>query len=212
MPGSTRVFVDFWNFQLEWRNRAGGSQCDWPELPLALVAATQSTAPQLGALQLDDTRVYASADPDREGPLRKWLDVFLGRQPGFRVFVRERKARRKSVHCRKCKHKLDACPNCNTPYSRAVEKGVDSAIITDMFSLAWESAYDVAILVSSDSDMIPAVEKIQDRGLKIVNATWQRYGHDLARHCWASFPIDPLIGQLSRKGAEAPPPPPDNSN
>lgn len=67
-----------------------------------------------------------------------------------------------------------------------------------MFSLAWEKAYDVAILVSGDADLIPAVEKIQDRGLKVVNATWQGYGNDLARHCWASFLIDPLVPDLTR--------------
>ena len=67
-----------------------------------------------------------------------------------------------------------------------------------MFSLAWERAYDVAILVSGDADMVPAAEKIQERGLKVVNATWLKYGHNLAKACWASFPIDPLITQLTR--------------
>jgi uncharacterized LabA/DUF88 family protein len=81
---------------------------------------------------------------------------------------------------------------------RAAEKGVDAAILTDMFSLAWEHAYDVGILVSGDGDLVPAVEKIQDRGLKVVNATWRNYGHDLAKRCWASFSIDPLIPQLTR--------------
>jgi uncharacterized LabA/DUF88 family protein len=88
---------------------------------------------------------------------------------------------------------------------RAVEKGTDSAIITDMFSLAWEGAYEVAVLVSSDADMIPAVERIQDRGPKIINATWQNHGHDLARRCWASFSIDPLVQQLARAGSPTQP-------
>ena len=75
---------------------------------------------------------------------------------------------------------------------------MDAAILTDMFSLAWEQAYEVAILVSSDADMVPAVEKIQDKGLKVINATWSGWGHQLAKTCWASFDIDPLIIQLSR--------------
>ena len=37
-----------------------------------------------------------------------------------------------------------------------MEKGVDTAIITDLLTLAWEGAYDVAILVSSDADLVPA--------------------------------------------------------
>jgi len=32
------------------------------------------------------------------------------------------------------------------------EKGVDVAIATDMIKLAWEDAYDWAVLVSSDRD------------------------------------------------------------
>ena len=67
-----------------------------------------------------------------------------------------------------------------------------------MFSLAWENAYDVAILVTADADMVPAVEAIQDRGLKVINATWSKHGHNLAKKCWASFPIDPLIPSLTR--------------
>ncbi len=33
---------------------------------------------------------------------------------------------------------------------RTVEKGIDTAIVTDMISLAWANAWDVAVLVSSD--------------------------------------------------------------
>lgn len=198
MAGSARIFVDYWNFQLQWNNRSSGKKCDWPKLPSTLAAATQSCAPQLGLPQVEDIRVYASYNPIREAPLRSWLDSFLDRQPGFRVFVRERKPRPTKIHCRRCDTELAACPTCDDPFTRAVEKGTDAAIITDMFGLAWESAYDVAILVTGDADMVPAVEKIQDRGLKVVNATWTGYGHHLAKACWASFPIDPLIAQLIR--------------
>ena len=195
---TARIFIDFWNFTLQWQDVAAGKQCDWQKLPNALAATAQATAPQLGALQLEDVRVYASTNPDKDANLRRWLDTFLDRQPGFRVFVRERKARKKPVYCSNCKNSLEKCPTCSTPFERAVEKGVDSAILTDMFSLAWEEAYDVAILVSGDADLVPAVEKIQDRGLKVVNATWKHYGHELAKACWASFAIDPLIGAISR--------------
>jgi uncharacterized LabA/DUF88 family protein len=34
------------------------------------------------------------------------------------------------------------------------EKGVDTRIVTDMMSLAWNGAYDVAVLVSADRDFI----------------------------------------------------------
>jgi hypothetical protein len=94
----TRIFIDYWNFQLQWQK---GSQkpCDWSRLPNALVASAAAIAPQFGALRLDDIRVYASVNPDRpsDGKLRNWLETFLDRQPGFRVFIRERKSRVKPV-------------------------------------------------------------------------------------------------------------------
>ncbi|OGH74738.1 MAG: hypothetical protein A3F22_02280 [Candidatus Magasanikbacteria bacterium RIFCSPHIGHO2_12_FULL_41_16] len=40
------------------------------------------------------------------------------------------------------------------------EKGVDVQIATDMLIGAYENLYDVAIVVSSDTDLIPAIQKI----------------------------------------------------
>jgi len=195
---SARIFIDYWNFVLQWRKQSEGKDCDWQKLPNALIATAQATATQFTGMRLDDIRVYASVNPEKDAPLRRWLDTFLDRQPGFRVFVRDRKSRKKPVYCSNCKTETADCPICHHPFEKAIEKGVDSAILTDMFSLAWEKAYDVAILVSGDSDLIPAVEKIQDRGPKIINATWRNYGNELAKACWASFPIDPLVSQLQR--------------
>lgn len=197
MP-SARMFIDFWNFALQWRRMSDGKDCDWQKLPHALMASAQATAAQLSNMTLDDIRIYASVNPVKDAKLRGWLDGFLDRQPGFRVFVRERRSRTKPVYCGNCKSEFERCPACNQLFESAPEKGVDSAILTDMFSLAWEEAYDVAILVTGDADLIPAVEKIQDRGLKIINATWRNYGNQLAKACWASFPIDPLVGTVCK--------------
>ena len=65
-------------------------------------------------------------------------------------------------------------------------------------SLAWEGVLDVAVLVSGDADFVPAVERIQEKGLKVVNATWRDHGHDLAHSCWASFELDSLVKPLTR--------------
>jgi uncharacterized LabA/DUF88 family protein len=81
---------------------------------------------------------------------------------------------------------------------RSAEKGVDAAIVTDMLSLAWENSMAVSLLVSSDADYIPAVELLQNKGFKVINATWKRQGHDLARACWGSIELDRLIPSLQR--------------
>ncbi len=49
----------------------------------------------------------------------------------------------------------------------SIEKGVDVALVSDLQSLAWEGAYDVAVLVSGDADFVGTVEKVKYKG-KIV--------------------------------------------
>ena len=58
---------------------------------------------------------------------------------------------------------------------RPEEKGIDVAIALDIARLAMEGAYDVAILCSGDTDLIPAVEQVQDGdyGCKVEVAGWR---------------------------------------
>ncbi len=142
--------------------------------------------------------VYASYNPDTEGKLRNWLETFLKKQPSFRVKVRERRARGRTIHCSSCGQDNSSCQSCQAPFRSAPEKGVDTAIVTDLLSLASEEAFDIAILLSSDADHVPAVEWIQNKGLKVVNATWAHHGFDLAKTCWASFELDTLIPLMKR--------------
>ncbi len=59
------------------------------------------------------------------------------------------------------------------PAVPASEKGIDVAIAVDMVRLAMEQAYDAAILVSSDTDLMPAIEAIIDLRLGHVEiAAW----------------------------------------
>jgi uncharacterized LabA/DUF88 family protein len=198
-----RVFVDFWNFQLQWNHRTAKARCRWSNLAKVLCGVAQRRLEESGitdTLSLQETRIYASVNPERaqDKKLREWLDGFLGRQPGFRVFVRERRTQSRPIRCRECGAEVQACPQCAKPLARSVEKGVDAAIVTDLLSLAWEGAYDVGILLSSDSDLTPGVERLQDKGIKVVNATWSGRGRDLARVCTASVEIDQLVPALKQ--------------
>lgn len=200
MGQSARVFVDFWNFQISWNERSGGLDCDWKKLPAELIGQTQAVLNSVGLmdpLNLDETLVYASVKPS-EVNLKRWLQNFLDRQPSVRVTIRERRTQTGGIWCNVCKVNLEACPHCQTPFERAPEKGIDTAIVTDLLSLAWEAAFDVAILVTSDADFIPAVEKVQERGLKVINATWAGHGFDLAHKCWGQFALDNSIVALTR--------------
>ena len=81
----------------------------------------------------------------------------------------------------------------------SAEKGVESALITDLYELAWSDALDVAVVVSSDSDFVFPVAGLQGRGIKVVNAAWRGAGQELARASWATLDLDELIPALVRE-------------
>jgi hypothetical protein len=195
-----RIFIDYWNFAIDWQHRAGGQKIDWTKVPSVFVEAANTLLARaaLGPLTLEETRVYASFEPGRDGRFRDWLHGFLDRQPGVRVFASERHWKQRPVRCRDCGAEHSVCPACGKLLGRAGEKTVDARIVTDLMNLAWEGAYDVALLVTSDKDFKPAVEALQDRNLKVVNARWRGLGYDLSNVCWASFEIDPCIPKLVR--------------
>ncbi len=195
-----RHFVDFWNFSLNWNDRASGDKCDWTKLPLVLHREAESVlqAAGLGTLSLEETRVYASYEPTRDANLKQWLNNFLDKQPGVRVFSVERHWKKHGTHCRNCNATISECPTCHAELGRAAEKTVDSQIVADMLGLAWESGFDVALLLSSDRDFIPAVDKLQAKNFKVINATWRGHGHELAKVCWASFELDGILTKLRR--------------
>ena len=206
MAYRTSIFIDFWNFSLQWRDRANGDRIDWTRVPAALLGESerQLQAATFGdALHLEEALVYASYDEDEGGRrLKGWLDAFLDKQPRFRVTTRARRSKLRTVYCRACEGSIDHCPHCQEPLRWSPEKGVDTAIVTGLLSLAGESAFDVAILVSSDTDYLPAVEWLQGRGFKVINATWSNHGHELARACWASFELDGIVPLLRQENSE----------
>ena len=95
---------------------------------------------------------------------------------------------------------LEYCPHpdCKKEMIATEEKGVDTLIATDMIRLAWENAYDLAVLASSDSDLVPAVEFLSLKGRKVIQAGFPPLGVALATACWASFDVAPHRAQIRR--------------
>lgn len=200
MAYRTRVFIDFWNFTLNWRDRAGEDRIDWTAVPRVLLHEAKKKLEIAGmteSLQLEETLVYASYEQD-DKKLKGWLDSWLNRQPSFNVKARERRSKPRKIHCSSCGNHNEKCQFCSEPLRWAPEKGVDTAIVTDLLALAGENAYDVAILLSSDADHIPAVEWIQARGRKVINATWANHGFDLKTTCWADIELDSVMPIMKR--------------
>jgi uncharacterized LabA/DUF88 family protein len=55
-----------------------------------------------------------------------------------------------------------------------IQKGVDTLLATDMVSMAFLNHYDLAILVSGDGDLAPAVDAVKAAGKQIIAATFTR--------------------------------------
>jgi uncharacterized LabA/DUF88 family protein len=79
-----------------------------------------------------------------------------------------------------------------------IEKGVDTAIVTDLLSLAWENAWEIAILATSDRDFIPAMETLNRKGFRVINAHFPPVGMDLARQCWGSIDLRQALPEIAR--------------
>lgn len=208
-----RIFIDFWNFQLAWNDyqRAGGrdpktARIPWEEaLPKVLVERVDPKGLYVG------THVYASINPLSEADRR--LNTFLHAMdgfPGYNVTVKERKSA-SSVKCTNaaCRAEIVTCPQCREPLRRTVEKGIDTALLTDLIRSAFDNTFDKAILISEDSDFVPAVEFIQERWTKqIVHVFFKGKSDALRNACWKHLFFDDLMASLLPQPSPAAPIPP----
>jgi len=53
-----------------------------------------------------------------------------------------------------------------------VEKGIEAALVTDFLGSAFRNAYDTAILISGDSDFLPAVDEVKRLGKRVEVAAF----------------------------------------
>ena len=178
-----RILVDFWNLQLAWNSfhegRGNGRpRLNWRVLPNVLIPRTGD-----GNGVYHGCHVYASIDPDSEPDerLRRFLHDVMNRFPGFRVIIKDRK---RSTH---------TCPHCRRGTTRTVEKGVDTALVTDLIQAAMDNLVDDAILISNDADFVPAVELIQNRTTTRVIHAGIRSGRQLQNACWSHVVLDEHI-------------------
>lgn len=195
---SVRIFVDFWNFQLTLNQIAGPDyRLDWSMLADWLTREASSLTQQ--PLRCDGLNVYLSSDPrsEKDRRLAQWATNILDRFPGVRVIVKERRAKAPPC-CPTCHQAITVCPHCAQSLIGTVEKGIDTAIVTDLLALAWEGAWQVAVLVSSDRDFIPAVELLANKGYRVVSAGFPPKGMDLARSCWGSIDLRTGLKALAR--------------
>jgi len=80
---------------------------------------------------------------------------------------------------------------------RLVEKGVDVAIVTDMLVMAFRNAYDTAILVSGDTDLVEAVRAIKAMGKRVEIAMFGHViGEELKRAADLFIPLENILDRI----------------
>lgn len=204
-----KVFVDYWNLQLSMNQRetaVSGNpdpkvKIDWRSLGAWLAKKAAEVAGLGVGFAYEGINIYASYNPQTtEGKgFNKWMTTWVNRQPGVHVECLERQPKM-PPKCPVCHRTISNCPHasCGARMVGTVEKGVDTFIATDMIRLAWENAYEIAVLASSDSDLVPAVKFLDQKAKKVVQAGFPPVGVDLATACWASFDIWPSKNEIIR--------------
>ncbi|HEV8240059.1 MAG TPA: NYN domain-containing protein [Thermoanaerobaculia bacterium] len=193
-----RVFVDYWNFQLSLNEVTGDPKfgVNWKTLGAWL---SQKAAALVGvpSHSYDGCIIYTSYHPSTDQNYHRWATTWLNAQPGVTVNCLERRAKA-APKCPACHRPIVDCPHCTLPIKATVEKGVDTMIATDMIRLAWEQAYDIAVLATQDADLVPAVQFLNLKGRKVVHAGFPPKGRHLAAACWASFDVGKDAAQIRR--------------
>lgn len=114
---------------------------------------------------LEEVRVYRGEPDDRQSPVAQ---AACQRQVGFwgaqaRVSVVTRPLRYLPIAWNERGHPTEW---------KAREKGIDVLIALDMAMGAVNDAYDVAVLVSADTDLVPALEAVIEAGKRVEVASW----------------------------------------
>lgn len=100
---------------------------------------------------------------------------------------------------------LSSCNFTSGGIPIAPEKMLDTHIATDLIGDATFDVYDIALIVSEDSDFVPAVEFVQEmRNKQIVQVGFGGYTNDLRGKCRHRIDLgrDRLFRRMQRAGAD----------
>ena len=146
----------------------------WPDGVGEMIAARGGSVSN--PRELEQVRVYrgfASKAQDRVGnaAARKQKEAW---EEHRKVKVFPHTLQRKSRTCSKCGWRAtsETCPECGNVRELLNEKGVDVNLAIDLVSLAYEGAYDVGVVFSTDTDFNPAIKLALRLGVTIENAVW----------------------------------------
>ena len=192
------IFLDFWNFSLSFRNAEPTFRPDWFALPKVLVSESSSLL-QEQSLDLQEFNIFGSySNLPADAKLKNWATTFLPKIPGSNVVFLQRQQKLKGPVCVSCHQEIKVCPQCGGSMIGTEEKCVDTLIATTMLQDAWMKKYDIAILVSSDKDFIPAVDFLRNVGIRTIHAQFRNQGAELRKHCWGGLNLYKLKDKFQK--------------
>lgn len=200
MPQEYRihVFVDFWNYTLSMKSLDRAFQTDWKTFPKIITREAGLLVDQGALAVYAGMNVYGSYNRRSERGLRNWATTILDTFPGVNAHFKERTKKKSPPSCPECHETVPICPSCGTDMRGTEEKGVDTRLATDIISLAWEGAFDVAVIVSADQDFVPAAEYLQNKGIKVIHGGFPPSGMFLRQKCWGTIDIPKFRNDFKR--------------
>ncbi len=200
MPSEYKIhtFVDFWNYTLSMKDTDGDFSTDWKIFPKILTREAGLLVDSSALAIYSGMNVYGSYNKKSERSLKNWSSSVLDTFPGVNAIFKERTKIKSHPKCPDCHASVAKCPSCGEDMRGTQEKGIDTRIAADLVSLAWEGAYDVAVLVSADQDFVPAAEYLQNKGIKVIHAGFPPNGMLLRQKCWGTVDIPKFREEFSR--------------
>lgn len=122
---------------------------------------------------------------------------------GFTVEMHTLKTRpAHEAYCEACGKNVEVvCSQCSSNrLTRRQQKGVDVGLATDLLTLAFRNAFDIAVLVSGDQDFIGPIKWVTQQGKKVYNAFFGTVGKsdELAQECYDFWPIEDFEKEIMK--------------
>jgi len=165
------VFIDYQNAYMRARATFGGPRKDpytfgqiYPRRLAILLRAKGAQVDQ--ARQLAQVRVYRGEPDGQRSPIgqaacQRQVSLWAGQA--------------RVIPCiRPLQYRATSRNRAGKPTRwEAREKGIDVLLAVDMVKGAMRDDYDVAVLVSEDSDLLPAVEAVVEVGKRVEVVAWR---------------------------------------
>ena len=164
----TMVFVDFQNFSINMNKYYTTEKLEKPLIEYSKLSRMLVKKVELDNAELMKTFVFGYKPVQELLQLPQYYKTYqwltnLNKAPYIEVIEGEQVIRKRNKNTE---------ININDPSTYITEeKGTDINIAVNMISKAYTNAYDIAILVSGDTDYVPVIKQLHNLGKIVILAT-----------------------------------------